>query len=57
MKKKEEQSASQQKVKEAIGRLIKILGVVNGTITVQARGGEPCRGVEIISRLDVLSFE
>ena len=44
-------------VARALKTLVRALGLVNGTITIRARGGELCRGVEVVNNLDVLGFE
>ena len=37
--------------------IVRLLGLVNGTITIHTRGGKLCRAVEIVNRIDVVGFE
>lgn len=45
------------KVSNALELLVRMLGVVNGTITIHARGGQVLRGIEIVNKVDVLTVE
>lgn len=45
------------KISNALELLVRVLGVVNGTITIHARGGRVCRGIEIVNKVDVLTVE
>jgi hypothetical protein len=42
-----------KKVLCALEMIIRALGLVNGTITITARGGQLCRGVEVVNKVDV----
>ena len=42
-----------RKIKTALEMIIRVLGLVNGSITIHARGGRLGRNVEIITHLDV----
>lgn len=46
-----------KRILSTLEMLIRVLGLVNGTITIHARGGQICRGIEVINRVDVLSLE
>ncbi len=46
-----------KKLASLLEMLVRMLGLVNGTITIHARGGQLCRGIEIINRVDVLNLE
>lgn len=38
----------------ALEMLVRTFGLVNGTITIRARGGQLCRGIEVVNNVDVL---
>lgn len=46
-----------QKMLSTLEVIIRLLGLVNGTITIHTRGGKLCRAVEIVNRIDVLGLE
>lgn len=49
--------ASSHRLSSTLELLVRLLGVVNGTITIHARGGKVSRGIEIVSKVDVFTVE
>lgn len=50
-------AALDHKLSVAVRTLIRMLGLVNGTITVRVRGGQFARAIEIVNFIDVESIE
>jgi hypothetical protein len=47
----------EKNISRALEALVRVLGLVNGTITIHARGGQLCRGLEIVNKVDVMSID
>ena len=47
----------EEQISAALELLVQLAGLVNGTITIHARGGQLCRGIEIVNKVDVRALK
>ena len=51
------QAQLEKQISNELEKIVRLLGLIDGTITIRARGGELCRHIEIVNLIDVLTLD